>query len=405
MSSSVERGIGPADCARESEGRQLTANIRALKRLAAAGRSIADGEPNAGADLFEELFVLELANNHWGSLARGRKIVSDFAAVVHANGVRAAIKLQFRDVDTFIHKDYRERQDIRYVKKVSDTRMEWRELGLLVDAVRDAGLITMATPFDEVSVAKCVEFEVEILKIASSDIRDRSLIARIVAAGKPTIMSTGGSSLPEVDELVELFKARRIPLAINHCVSIYPSENDELELNQIDFLRNRYPDNVIGFSTHEYTDWRTSIAIAFAKGARTFERHIDIDQGGIPVSPYCTLPHQADEWFKAFLAAKRMCGASGRVKRAPPEKEVRYLDALVRGVYAKRPLAAGEVLSGENTYLAVPLLQGQMSCRELVDGAVLRAPVFADRAIAFEQVELPAAVGDRGLILARGHAA
>jgi hypothetical protein len=202
MSSSIERDIGPAGCAREGGGGQLTANIRALKRVAAAGRSMAGEEPDAGADLFEDLFVLELANNHWGSLARGRKIVSDFAAVVHANGVKAAIKLQFRDVETFIHKDFRDRQDIRYVKKVSDTRMEWRELGLLVAAVRDAGLITMSTPFDEVSVDKCVEFGVEILKIASSDIRDWSLIARIVSGGKPTITSTGGSSLPEVDKLI-----------------------------------------------------------------------------------------------------------------------------------------------------------------------------------------------------------
>ena len=66
-------------------------------------------------DIFHELFVLELANNHWGSLERGIKIVKDFATVVRYNNVRAAIKLQFRDVDSFIHKDFRNRQDIRYM--------------------------------------------------------------------------------------------------------------------------------------------------------------------------------------------------------------------------------------------------------------------------------------------------
>jgi sialic acid synthase SpsE len=405
MPSSTEHDSDGGQSGRNGDPGQLASNLRTLRRLAAAGRSLEDGSPDAGRDIFEDLFVLELANNHWGSLARGRKIVADFAEVVHANGVKAAIKLQFRDVDTFIHKDFRSRQDIRYVKKVSDTRLDWTELGLLVEAVRAAGLVTMSTPFDEISVDKCVEFGIDIIKIASSDIRDRGLISRILATGKPTIMSTGGSSLPEVDELVELFRARRIPLAVNHCVSIYPSEDGELELNQVDFLRNRYPDNVIGFSTHEYTDWRTSIAIAYAKGARTFERHIDIDQDGIAVSPYCTLPHQADEWFKAFLSAKRMCGASGRVKRVPPEKEVRYLDALVRGVYARRPLAAGETLTSENTYLAIPLLQGQLSCREATNGATLRAPVAADGAIAFDGVDLPESGDDRQLIQARGHAA
>ena len=71
-------------------------------------------------------------------------------------------------------------------------------------------------------------------------------------------------------------------------MSIYPSQDYELELNQIDFLRARYPDTLIGFSSHEMTDWRSSVLIAYAKGARTFERHVDIDFEGAPVSPYCT---------------------------------------------------------------------------------------------------------------------
>lgn len=57
--------------------------------------------------VFDNLFVLELANNHWGSLERGKQIVREFAKVVRDNKVKAAIKLQFRDVDTFVHKDFR----------------------------------------------------------------------------------------------------------------------------------------------------------------------------------------------------------------------------------------------------------------------------------------------------------
>ena len=74
------------------------------------------------------------------------------------------------------------------------------------------------------------------------------------------------------------FENRNIPLAINHCVAIYPSEKDELDLNQIDFLKKRFPNNIIGFSTHEKNeDIEYGMMIAYAKGARTFERHIDID--------------------------------------------------------------------------------------------------------------------------------
>src|ERR1039457_1953537 len=251
-------------------------------------------------DIFEDLFVLEMANNHLGSLDRGLKIVSEFAQVVRFNNIRATIKLQFRDVDSFIHKEFIERTDLRYIKKTLDTRLTDEDHATLVKAIRQAGFIAMATPFDERSVDLCSNLGIPIIKIASSDLNDWVLIQKIAKTKKPVIVSTGGSSLKDLDDIVTFFENRNIPLGINHCVSLYPSEDSELELNQIEFLRARFPHNTIGFSSHEYTDWSSSMLIAYAKGARMFERHIDIQADGVKVSPYCTLPQQADEWFKAF---------------------------------------------------------------------------------------------------------
>lgn len=341
------------------------------------------------ASVFDNLFVLEMANNHLGDVSRGLKIISDYGKVVRFNGVRAAMKFQFRDVDSFIHKDFRNRTDIRYIKKTLDTQLSWAEYQMMVNAVRQSSMITMATPFDEVSVEKCVDLGIQILKIASSDIKDWFLIEKIAITKKPVIISTGGSSLRDLDDVVSFFAKRNIPLAINHCVSIYPSEDYELDLNQIDFLKARYPDNVIGYSTHEYRDWRDSTLIAYAKGARTFERHVDIEAGGIPVTPYCSLPEQVDAWFKAYIKAEEMCGGSSVTKRIPPEKEIRYLDALVRGVYAKRDLPAGHILDDESVYLAVPLQKGQISCREMMSGEVLLSAVAKDGAIEFRNIDSP----------------
>jgi N-acetylneuraminate synthase len=355
--------------------------------------------------IFNDLFVLELANNHWGKLDRGLKIIRDFAEVVRANGVRASIKLQFRDVESFIHDDFRYRTDLRYIKKTRDTHMPWNQLRRMIEVVREEGMLTMVTPFDEISVDKCVEFDVDILKIASSDIRDGVLLRKIAGAGKPVIASSGGASVEHIDALVDFFAQRNIPFALNHCVSIYPSEDSELELNQIDFLRHRYPDLTIGLSTHEHRDWHDSVLMAYAKGARTFERHIDIDHEGVPVSPYCTKPEQADVWFKAFLKAKEMCGGSPTQKRVVPDKETRYLDALVRGVYARRDLPAGHVLSDDDIYLAVPLLRGQISGREFTGGERLKTALVAGESIDLHNVasaysadpELGLIIADRGL--------
>ncbi len=357
-----------------------------------------------GADIFDELFVLEMANNHRGDVQRGLRIITSYSRIVRFNNVRAAIKLQIRDVENFIHKDFRHRTDIRYVKKTTETQMSMDDFSTLVRAIRHAGCIPMATPFDEKSVDHCCNLGVQILKIASSDVNDWLLIERIAKAKKPVIVSTGGSSLKDIDDLVNFFDNRRIPLAINHCVSLYPSEDRELELNQIDFLRARYPGHVIGFSSHECRDWSSSMCIAYAKGARTFERHIDIASDGVEVSPYCSLPERIDTWFKAFHKAKEMCGAPGSSKRIPPQKEIAYLDALVRGVYAKQDLPEGHALRDEDVYLAIPLQKGQISCRELMRGEVLLRPVKRDEPILIDAIDSPYASipALRDTIYARG---
>lgn len=359
-------------------------------------------------DIFENLFVLELANNHWGKLDRGLKIIRDFAAVVRFNNVKAAIKLQFRDVDAFIHPDYKGSSDQRYIKKTEDTKLSRADFARMVEEVKYLGSIPMATPFDEASVDLCIDFEMPIIKIASSDVNDWPLIEKIASTRRPTIISTGGASEKDLDDVVHFFERRDIPLAINHCVSLYPSEDGELELDQIDYLKARYPDHVIGLSTHEYHDWHSSMLISYGKGARTWERHIDIEHEGVPVSAYCSLPEQCDTWFRAFNKAKEMCGGFGSSRRVISKRETEYLDGLVRGAYAKKDLEPGYVITKDSFekdfYLAIPLLKGQLSCRELMNGEKLIAPLRADEALTIDHIDGPYNSNDRlkQLILNRG---
>jgi sialic acid synthase SpsE len=346
-------------------------------------------------DIFEELFVLELANNHWGKVKRGIKIIEDFSKIARFNNVRCAIKLQFRDVKNFIHKDFLHRVDIRYVKKTLDTDMSRDNFMLLVDAIRKNNCIPIATPFDETSVEFCEELQLPIIKIASSDINDWPLIEGIAKTRKPVVASTGGSSLKDLDDLVTFFENRSIPLALNHCVSTYPNDYTELDLNQIDFLKRRYPGHTIGFSSHEDGGSIGSIMIAYGKGARTFERHVDIESDSIPVSPYCSLPEQIDSWFKAFQKAKAMCGLSADTKRIPSEKETMYLDLLIRGVYAKKDFPKGHKLTVDDVYLAIPLQKGQISCRELMNGEVLLKPCKKDVSIKIDMIDSPYAANEQ----------
>ena len=323
------------------------------------------------------------------------------------SNVRAAIKLQFRDVDSFVHKDFRDRKDIRYVKKTMETRLS--QGGLRASWSKRSGETTAfgwRHRSTRRSVDLCQELGIEIIKVASSDITDW-VAAREDRHDPETGHRLDGRRLgarhgrdghvlrqpqhPAGDESLRLALSRR--------------EDSDLELNQIDYLRNRYPDVTIGLSTHEYRSWTYSIIIAYAKGARTFERHIDIDTPDHPVSP--VLLHArtgARSWFEAFHKAKEMCGGSAEERRRLRAKEVAYLDALVRGVYAKRDLPAGHALTDDDYYLAIPLQKGQISCRELISGDVLTAPVKADQPLTIDMFDNPySRVEDlRRVIMERG---
>lgn len=337
-------------------------------------------------ELFDDLFVLELANNHWGDVRRGLQIITEYAALVHKYEIKAAMKLQFRDAADLIHKDYKGRTDIRYIHRTEARILSKQAYRRMVDEIRAQGMITMSTPFDEESVNFCEELDIDIIKIASFDLNDWPLVHKVLEKRRPTIVSIGGTEIEDIDTIVRLFDDAQVPLAINQCVSIYPSEPYELELNQIDLLVKRYPDNVIGLSSHEHKDYVVSLATAYGKGARTFERHIDIPHP-TRMSPYNMLPEQCEIWFRTFRTIKEMCGAPGDEFRKSSQKEIDYINEHVRGLFARIDLKRGAPINPDNFYMAVPVHQGQLSCRELMSGGKLKRDLAQDWPLMLADVE------------------
>jgi sialic acid synthase SpsE len=337
-------------------------------------------------DLFDELFILELANNHWGDLRRGLNIIRTYADLVKKYEMKAAIKLQFRDASTLIHKDYKGRTDIRYIHRTEARILSVQAYRRMIDEIKAHDMSTMSTPFDEGSVDMCEDLDIDIIKIASFDLNDWPLVQKVLGKRRPTIVSIGGTDIDDIDRIVRMFNEAEVPLAINQCVSIYPSEPGELELNQLALLVKRYPDNVIGLSSHEYQDYALSLAVAYGMGARTFERHIDIPHP-THMSLYNMLPEQCETWFKAYRMVRQMCGPPADKLRVPPRKEMEYIYEHVRGLFAKRDLMPGDKVDLNNFYMAIPTHQGQLSCREVLSGGVLTRPIPQDAPLMVDSVE------------------
>jgi N-acetylneuraminate synthase len=271
--------------------------------------------------------------------------------------------------------------------------MSEKNLKKLVNQVKRVGALTMSTPFDEKSVQTVKDFDLDLVKIASSDITDWPLIEKIADLKKPTIVSTGGAQEVDLDNIVKFFFNRNIPLSLNHCISLYPTEDSELALNQIKYLKDRYPENIIGFSSHEYNDWSSSMLLSYAMGARTWERHVDIDEGDFEVSKYCSLPEQIDFWFKSYFKAQEMLEGPEYSRRSISKREKKYLDSLTRGIYAKKNIKKGYKFtkkSFENDfYLSIPLNKGQISCNEIINDVTLISDIKKDAILSINHIDGP----------------
>lgn len=317
---------------------------------------------------FRELFVFDLANNHQGNVDHGLRVIRETAEVVDRHQIRGTMKFQFRQLETFIHARHRERSDNKHVQRFLSTRLDREDFDTLLNEVRKRELIAMCTPFDEASVDLIVDMDFDVIKVASCSAADWPLLEKIAEAGKPVIFSTGGLELRNIDDLVSFFDHRGVDFAMMYCVSIYPIPDDHFHLNRIETLRERYPNRAVGWSTHEDPEDMTPIQLAVAKGAVIFERHVGITTENIKLNPYSSTPEQLDRWIAAYKKAKRLGGSGRDFER--PSVEVESINALRRGVYAKRRIAKGATVQADDVYFAMPYVEGQLASGEWKDEIV-----------------------------------
>ncbi|WP_123377654.1 N-acetylneuraminate synthase family protein [Aliarcobacter butzleri] len=307
---------------------------------------------------FKNLFIYDMANNHQGDINHGYKIIDQIGDVTNKVGVRAALKFQFRQLDTFIHPDYQKRDDLKFVQRFNSTRLNIDDFKLMAQRIKDKGMFTMSTPFDEPSVDIIVDMNLDLIKVASASADDKPLLKKIAKANKPVVISTGGLRIDQIDWLVSFFEAEGVDFALMHVVAIYPTPDDKLNLNQIDMFKERYPHIPIGFSTHEIQDNYQPIQIAYSKGAELFERHVGVETDTIKLNDYSSTPDKIEKWLKSFKQAEAMCGPKNRVPS--PKEEVDTLTSLKRGVYLKKDVKKGDILSSNDIYFAMPVQEKQM---------------------------------------------
>lgn len=236
-------------------------------RIRVGDRWVGDGEP--------VYIIAEIGINHNGSLDLAEKMI--------AGAVRAgcdAVKFQKRTPELCVPRDQWDK--VRETPWGAMTYIEYRrriEFGreayeAIDRTCRRLGVAWFASCWDEPSVDFIARFDPPLFKGASASLTDLVLLAKMKATGKPLMISTGMSTLAEMDAAVVALGEDGLLVA--HSTSAYPCPLEQLNLLVIPALRDRYNRSVIGYSGHEPGLAPTGAAVAL--GARFIERHITIDR-------------------------------------------------------------------------------------------------------------------------------
>jgi sialic acid synthase len=221
--------------------------------------------------------IAEIGNNHNGNLDTAKKLIES-AKKAGAD----AVKFQVKNIEKSFAKEL---LDSPYVNENSFGKtyrehkmaLEFSEeqMKQLYDFAAKIDIICFSTPFDIDSVDMLERIENPIYKISSFHVTDLKLIEYVCQTKKPIIISTGMSTIEEIDKAIELIKKYTKDFVVMHCVSCYPTEDKDINLNVIPTLKNRY-NCPVGYSGHERGIAITASTVLL--GSCAIERHFTLDR-------------------------------------------------------------------------------------------------------------------------------
>ena len=217
--------------------------------------------------------IAEIGINHNGSVSLAKKMI-DIAVTTGCD----AVKFQKRTVDIVYSKEELAKERKSVFGNTNGDLKRGLEFGLdeyreIDEYCKEKGILWFASCWDEEAVDFIDQFDVPCYKIASASLTDDNLLKHTRSKGKPILLSTGMSTMAEIEHAVDILGQEN--LIIYHCTSTYPSNAEETNLKTIQTFKQKFK-CPIGYSGHERGV--TPSVLAVALGANSVERHITVDR-------------------------------------------------------------------------------------------------------------------------------
>jgi N-acetylneuraminate synthase len=215
--------------------------------------------------------------------------------------------------------------------------------------VESKGLIYLCTPFSRAAADRLEKMQVVAYKIGSGECNNYPLIRHIAAWGKPVLLSTGMNDIASIRPAVEILRAARVPFALFHCTSMYPTPYAKVRLGALADLKAAFPDAVLGLSDHSLGNYTCLAAVPL--GASILEKHFtsDLSWPG-PDVPISMDPAALKD---LVVGSRAIHEALGGGKTILPEEQP-TIDFAYACVVTTREIAGGELASRDNLWVKRP---------------------------------------------------
>lgn len=330
--------------------------------------------------------IAEAGVNHNGSLELAKQLV-DQAAECGCDCIKfqtfktenlvtkSAKKAEYQVANT-----HNEDSQFSMLKKLELSFHAFKELK---DYCEKKQIDFMSTPFDYESVDLLEELDVKVYKMSSGDITNKQLLQYVAKKGKPMIISTGMCTLDEVDEAVSwIEECGNKNITILHCTSNYPAPYDEVNMNAMLTLRDRYP-YPAGYSDH--TKGIEIPIMAVSMGAVVIEKHFTLDNNMEGPDHKASL--NVDDLKMMVSSIRHIEKAFGDGNKVPSQSELSTREVARKSIVVNRDIKAGSVISNADLSLKRP---GTGILPKFLDdliGKRVKRELKADEMLAWEDVE------------------
>ena len=296
--------------------------------------------------------IAEAGSNHNRDFKKALKLID----IAKASGADA-VKFQTYSSETLYSKntpDFAGLKNINKLIKDIEIPREWqRDLKSYCDNV---GIEFMSTPFDEQAVKELVSIGVKRLKIAGFESTDPRFVRMVASTGLPIIVSAGiGSNILSIKNIIKWIEqeTKNVDITVLHCNNAYPTPDQDINLNRIDSIVEKYPNVKVGLSDHTMGILAPSLAVA--KGAVCIEKHFTISKKlPGPDHPFALEPDELTAMITNIRTAEKMCNDTNFLFTKSEDKFFKGM----RSVVCSKQIKKGDFFTVENITTKRPFLNG-----------------------------------------------